>query len=122
MENKNQIICEDCGIEYDKNEYYLSRIKGQERMPVCKYCFENDLKNSGDMTITFKKYNVPYVSKLWSETSEFYGGSDMLSRYMKALELPQYINLQWKDTDWYKAEIKETNFYDKIVTNLKKEA
>ena len=30
MENKNQIICEDCGIEYDKNEYYLSRIKGKE--------------------------------------------------------------------------------------------
>lgn len=120
MENK--IICQDCGIEYDKSQYYSSRIEGQERMPICKYCFEKELTNSGSIEVTFRKYDIPFINELWEEISDSYKGSDTLPQYMKALYLPQYINLKWKDTNWYKDESKETNFYEEIVRNLKKEA
>jgi len=123
MTKINKIICTDCGIEYEENKYYLSRIEGQERMPICKDCFERELINSGSMETTFKKYNVPYLTELWNEIGEGHSDNYTFPRYMKALYLPQYINLKWKDTDWYgkKYHVK-TNFYDGIVKSLKDDA
>jgi len=124
MINKsNKIICQDCGIEYSQKQYYLSRIEGQERMLICEYCFERELANSGSIETTFKKYNIPFITELWNEISESYKGNNTIPQYMKALCLPQYINLKWKDTNWFKDDSKEEiNFYDEIIISLRKEA
>jgi len=124
MENINKVICQDCGIEYDKNQYYLSRIEGQERMEVCKYCFAKEFISSESIEYIFRKYNIPFITELWEQINDKYQGSNVLPQYMKALWLPQFINLRWKDTDWNKEDSQEVevNFYDGIVKNLKKEA
>ena len=124
MENINKVICQDCGIEYDKNQYYLSRIEGQEKMEVCKYCFEKEFISSESIEYIFRKYNIPFITELWEQINDKYQGSNVLPQYMKALWLPQFINLRWKDTDWNKEDSQEAevNFYDGIVKNLKKEA
>ena len=124
MKNINKVICQDCGIEYDKNQYYLSHIEGQERMEVCKYCFAKEFISSESIEYIFRKYNIPFITELWEQINDKYQGSNVLPQYMKALWLPQFINLRWKDTDWNKEDSQEAevNFYDGIVKNLKKEA
>lgn len=122
MEKNNKIICKNCGIEYGINQYYLSKIEGQKRMPICKHCFERELAKNESIEITFKKYNIPYITELFERIGDGHNGNYTFPRYMEALQLPQYINLKWKDTDWFKKEQKETNFYDNIVKNLKQEA
>jgi len=124
MTNINKIICTDCGIEYEENKYYLSRIEGQERMPICKYCFEKEFISSVSVEYVFRKYNIPFITELWKQINDKYQGSNVLPQYMKALWLPQFVNLRWKDTDWNKEDSQEAevNFYDGIVNTLKKEA
>lgn len=118
----NKVVCQDCGIEYGTSQYYLSRVEGQKRMPICTYCFERDF-TSGSVETLLRKYNIPYICELWDEVSRSHGGNAIIPQYMKALNLPQYINLRWKDTNWNKKDSKEeSNFYEGIIKQLKVEA
>jgi len=112
-----KVICADCGIEYGKNQYYLSRIEGQERMEVCKGCFEKEFKN--DFETCFRKYDIPFIKRIWDISDNNCG------LYMKNISLPQYSKLKWKDSKFEnepESESEETNFYYAIVKNLKQEA
>jgi len=108
-----KVICTDCGIEYDKNKYYLSRIEGQERMEVCKGCFQKEFKN--DFENCLRKYDIPFIKKMWDISENSCG------LYMKNISLPQFSRLRWKDSQ-FENEVEETNFYDNIVKSLKDDA
>jgi len=120
MEKNNQrekFICENCGIEKNETHYYFSRIQGQKYMKICKDCFIEEFKNSKDALGVLRKYNIPFFKSLWDSCND-------LRYYIKAINsLPQYRGLGWKDSKLENEESEqETNFYDKIVNNLKKEA
>ena len=110
-----KVICADCGIEYGKNQYYLSRIEGQERMEVCKGCFNDEFKN--DYLECLEKYNIPFIKKMWDISENNCG------LYLKNITLPQFSKLRWKDSQFEnEPELEETNVYQEIVGCLKKEA
>lgn len=120
MEKISKVICKECGIEYNENMYYLSRIEHQKRMEVCKGCFESEV--SKDVLATFRKYDIPFIYNVWWDSSN----NGNLQKYMKNINsLPQYIHFRWKDSILNNAvthEEVEANFYDKIVKSLKDDA
>ena len=118
---REKFICENCGIEKNETNYYLSHNPEHERMNICKSCFENEIIDTKDRTGflgVFKKYDIPFLINIWDSCE------DNLSNYMKTINsLPQYKNLTWKDSIIEKEDVEqENNFYNDIVSNLKKEA
>jgi len=123
-----KVICETCGIEKNlEKNYYLSRFKTQERMKVCKDCFIEEIRNTGKMLDVFKKYNIPFLYDLWESLYVKHNRQETVGEYMSKINsLPQYRNLEWKDSVLDNSNEcenkKEVNFYDDIVANLQKEA
>lgn len=122
----NKKICSCCGLEKQEDEFYRSRLIGQARMDICKTCFVSELFTN-DFYSVFRKYNIPFLFNLWNNVGKHTDGrkETVLQEYMKTINsLPQYRGLVWKDSILEEDENtkNEVNFYDSIITNLKKEA
>jgi hypothetical protein len=119
MEKK---ICSDCGIERNETDFYLSRTQEKKRLNICKDCMAKELYDA-DVHDFFIKYNIPYIKEL-IEKIPHSSPKEFLGTYMRYINsLPQYKNMQWKDSNIYGEEETENNdFYNDIVENLRIEA
>jgi hypothetical protein len=102
-----KIQCRQCGSTKPESEFYMRRT--HERHDVCKSCLTAYIDNSDPETFKWilKDFDVPYVEAQWKETAQKaydrnpmkFGSASVLGNYLKAMNLAQFRQYTYADTE-----------------------
>lgn len=108
-----KLTCSKCGRALKEIEFY--KMKTGERCDLCKDCLTQYIDNRNPETFLWilEKFDVPYLERVWVEkTNTIYqknpakfGPRSVLGMYLRIMNMTQYKNLTFKDSDHLKAPI-----------------
>lgn len=114
IEEKNkQYYCEKCNRLLGANEFYksnnLEKYPNEGKFPKCKKCLTMHVDNWNPETYLWilQEADVPYVPDEWNKLMANYArdpskltGMTILGRYLGKMQLKQYRDYRWKDTEF----------------------
>ena len=130
------IRCKACGKVKPATEYYNSYNEAHPdgKIPYCKSCMKS-MSNNIDNEIDREKslsllrtIDRPYIDRLW-KTAVKQGGSSIMGRYIRLINLPQYQSYRWLDGDLHKLnqkqkelkpQLTETKYVEPVKTEIEK--
>ena len=117
--------CEKCNRTLNANEFYksnnLEKYPHEGKFPKCKKCMTMHVNNWEPSTYLWilQEADVPYVPAEWNKLMATYGkdsskmsGMTIVGRYLGKMQLKQYRDYRWKDTEFLQeleqSKIKQT--------------
>lgn len=107
--------CSKCGRTLPETEFF--KMKTKERTDLCKDCLTQYIDNRDPKTFLWilKKFDVPYLKNVWTQkTNEIYlknpgkfGPKSVIGTYIRMMNMRQYNNLHFEDSDHLKNEEEE---------------
>lgn len=112
-EKNKQYYCEKCNRLLGANEFYksnnLEKYPNEGKFPKCKKCLTMHVDNWNPETYLWilQEADVPYVPDEWNKLMANYArdpskltGMTILGRYLGKMQLKQYRDYRWKDTEF----------------------
>lgn len=100
-------VCQKCGRSLDERQFW--KLKTGERADLCRDCLTANINNRDPETFKWilKLFDVPYIAQKWTEMSnEIYkkdpskfGSASVIGRYIRSMNMTQYRNYHFSDTD-----------------------
>lgn len=110
------IQCTSCGKYRPRRDYYISYNEMHSLtgvLPYCKICIRkmcNDKFNNIDKDKTLRMLRTidrPYIDSIWKKVVK-QGGANAIGNYLRLINLPQYREFKWLDSDMDKLDERET--------------
>ena len=120
------VQCTSCGKFKPKRDYYVSYSEMHSAtgvLPYCKVCIRkmcNDKFNVIDKEKTLRVLRTidrPYIHSMW-EKAVAKGGANVIGIYLRMINMQQYRDYKWLDSDMDKLEEKDTNIKP-VLTDIK---
>ena len=105
--------CEKCNRTLNATEFYksnnLTKYPNEGKFPQCKKCMTMHVNNWEPNTYLWilQEADVPYVPDEWNKLMATYGkdsskmtGMTIVGRYLGKMQLKQYRDYRWKDTEF----------------------
>lgn len=105
--------CEKCNRTLNATEFYKSnnliKYPNEGKFPQCKKCMTMHVNNWEPNTYLWilQEADVPYVPDEWNKLMATYGkdsskmtGMTIVGRYLGKMQLKQYRDYRWKDTEF----------------------
>lgn len=111
--NNKTYYCEKCNRTLNATEFYksnnLEKYPNEGKFPQCKKCMTMHVNNWEPSTYLWilQEADVPYVPDEWDKLMATYGkdsskmtGMTIVGRYLGKMQLKQYRDYRWKDTEF----------------------
>ena len=105
--------CEKCNRTLGANEFYksnnLEKYPNEGKFPRCKKCMTMHVNNWDPSTYLWilQEADVPYIPDEWNKLMATYAkdsskmtGMTIIGRYLGKMQLKQYKQYRWKDTEF----------------------
>lgn len=120
------VQCTSCGKFKPKSDFYISYNEMHALtgvLPYCKVCIRkmcNDKFNVIDKEKTLRVLRTidrPYIHSIW-EKAVAKGGANVIGIYLRMINMQQYRDYKWLDSDMDRLEEKDTNIKP-VLTDIK---
>lgn len=114
---RKKLFCPECNTVKLEGDFYRSNDKEKfplGRLPICKRCRTMlvDNWNSDTFIDIMQDCDVPFIPQEWNRLLETYGqepekcsGTTIMGRYLSKMQLKQFIDLRWVDTELYQEKL-----------------
>lgn len=103
----SKITCSKCGKAKKETEFF--KMKTGSRCDLCRTCLTAHIDNRNPDTFLWilEKFDVPYIEHVWipmcnsiymKDPAKF-GPSSVMGRYLRTMNMQQYINYGYADTE-----------------------
>lgn len=117
MSEVEYLTCEKCGRSRPATKDFF-KMKTGNRYPMCKTCLTEHIDNNDPTTFKWilEVFNVPFIEEVWYELGNKilakkgigkFGSGSVIGQYIRSMNMNQYKNYTYKDTDMLNYEIQK---------------